>query len=166
METDIHGTRSRPAADRAPPALQASRAERNRRLRQSLRTLPALTRGLQADNAHPGGLDHRLTYRRWVKAYAHDLKDYWWFIGSRSLDWREARPRRPGGLAWRTWPCPGRSRRVCPRRRGAATRTSTRPAAAATPTARAVGAPEHLPFDHLRLFMLLTPLFSRCGAGA
>jgi Insertion element 4 transposase N-terminal len=45
-----------PAADRAPPALQAPRAERNRRLHQSLRTLPALTRGLQADNAHPEGL--------------------------------------------------------------------------------------------------------------
>ena len=26
-----------------------------------------------------------------VKAYAHDLKDYWSFIGLRGLDWREAR---------------------------------------------------------------------------
>ena len=26
-----------------------------------------------------------------VKAYAHDLKDYWSFIGFRGLDWREAR---------------------------------------------------------------------------
>jgi integrase/recombinase XerD len=26
-----------------------------------------------------------------VKAYAHDLKDYWCFIGFRGLDWREAR---------------------------------------------------------------------------
>jgi hypothetical protein len=26
-----------------------------------------------------------------VKAYAHDLKDYWSFIGFRCLDWREAR---------------------------------------------------------------------------
>jgi integrase/recombinase XerD len=26
-----------------------------------------------------------------VKAYAHDLKDYWDFIGFRGLDWREAR---------------------------------------------------------------------------
>ena len=26
-----------------------------------------------------------------VKAYAHDLKDYWCFISVRGLDWREAR---------------------------------------------------------------------------
>jgi integrase/recombinase XerD len=26
-----------------------------------------------------------------VKAYAHDLKDYWGFLGFRGLDWREAR---------------------------------------------------------------------------
>src|SRR5260370_453612 len=26
-----------------------------------------------------------------VKAYSHDLKDYWEFIGFRGLDWREAR---------------------------------------------------------------------------
>jgi site-specific recombinase XerD len=26
-----------------------------------------------------------------VKAYAHDLKDFWGFIGFRGLDWREAR---------------------------------------------------------------------------
>src|SRR5260370_31417084 len=26
-----------------------------------------------------------------VKAYSHDLKDYWSFIGFRGLDWREAR---------------------------------------------------------------------------
>src|SRR5271166_3384125 len=26
-----------------------------------------------------------------VKAYSHDLKDYWEFLGFRSLDWREAR---------------------------------------------------------------------------
>src|SRR5260221_1969522 len=26
-----------------------------------------------------------------VRAYAHDLKDYWGFLGFRSLDWREAR---------------------------------------------------------------------------
>ena len=26
-----------------------------------------------------------------VKAYAHDLKDYWEFLGFRGLDWREAR---------------------------------------------------------------------------
>jgi hypothetical protein len=29
-----------------------------------------------------------------VKAYSHDLKDYWEFLGLRGLDWREAR--RPG----------------------------------------------------------------------
>ena len=37
-----------------------------------------------------------------VKAYAHDLKDYWCFIGFRGLDWREARAgghRRVRGLA-------------------------------------------------------------------
>ena len=26
-----------------------------------------------------------------VKAYAHDLKDYWGFLGHRGLDWREVR---------------------------------------------------------------------------
>ena len=58
-----------------------------------------------------------------VKAYAHDLKDYWSFISFRSLDWREARledvrgvrragcsfPRRAGPVRSRC------CRRRCPR---------------------------------------------------
>src|SRR6266487_2277487 len=38
-----------------------------------------------------------------VKAYAHDLKNYWEFISFRSLDWREARLEEVGDLlaVWR-----------------------------------------------------------------
>ena len=46
-----------------------------------------------------------------VKAYAHDLKDYWSFIGSRSLDWREARLEDVGEfVAWLQLPPEGRGR--------------------------------------------------------
>ena len=31
-----------------------------------------------------------------VKAYAHDMKDLWQFLGFRGLDWREAREACPG----------------------------------------------------------------------
>ena len=45
-----------------------------------------------------------------VKAYAHDLKDYWEFIGFRSLDWREARLEDVGEfVAWLQLPPAGRS---------------------------------------------------------
>ncbi len=45
-----------------------------------------------------------------VKAYSHDLKDYWEFLGSRSLDWREARLEDVGEfVAWLQLP-PGRLR--------------------------------------------------------
>jgi hypothetical protein len=41
-----------------------------------------------------------------VKAYAHDLKDYWEFLGFRSLDWREARLEDVGEfVAWLQPPC-------------------------------------------------------------
>src|SRR5258706_9328520 len=44
-----------------------------------------------------------------VKAYSHDLKDYWEF-GSRSLDWREARLEDVGEfVAWLQLPPAGRS---------------------------------------------------------
>src|ERR1700683_5434928 len=36
-----------------------------------------------------------------VKAYAHDLKDYWRFIGFRGLDWRGARGGGIGGVGAR-----------------------------------------------------------------
>src|ERR1700683_281421 len=36
-----------------------------------------------------------------VKAYAHDLKDFWCFIGLRGLDWRGARPGEIGGVVAR-----------------------------------------------------------------
>ena len=45
-----------------------------------------------------------------VKAYAHDLKDYWSFIGFRCLDWREARLEDVGEfVAWLQLPPAGRS---------------------------------------------------------
>ncbi len=47
-----------------------------------------------------------------VKAYAHDLKNYWEFISFRSLDWREARLEDVGEfVAWLRLP-PGRSGEV------------------------------------------------------
>ena len=48
-----------------------------------------------------------------VKAYAHDLKDYWSFIGFRSLDWREARLEDVGEfVAWLQLPPEGRAGEV------------------------------------------------------
>jgi integrase/recombinase XerD len=48
-----------------------------------------------------------------VKAYAHDLKDYWAFIGFRSLDWREARLEDVGEfVAWLQLPRAGRAGEV------------------------------------------------------
>ena len=45
-----------------------------------------------------------------VKAYAHDLRDYWEFIGFRSLDWREARLEDVGAfVTWLQLPPAGRS---------------------------------------------------------
>jgi integrase/recombinase XerD len=45
-----------------------------------------------------------------VKAYAHDLKDYWSFLGFRGLDWREARLEDIGEfVAWLRLPPAGRS---------------------------------------------------------
>jgi integrase/recombinase XerD len=45
-----------------------------------------------------------------VKAYAHDLKDFWCFIGLRGLDWREARLEDIGEfVAWLQLPPLGRS---------------------------------------------------------
>jgi integrase len=48
-----------------------------------------------------------------VKAYAHDLKDYWSFIGFRCLDWREARLEDVGEfVAWLQLPPAGRAGEV------------------------------------------------------
>ena len=48
-----------------------------------------------------------------VKAYAHDLKDYWSFIGFRGLDWRKARLEDVGEfVAWLQLPPAGRSGEV------------------------------------------------------
>ena len=48
-----------------------------------------------------------------VKAYAHDLKNYWEFISFRSLDWREARLEDVGEfVAWLRLPPAGRSGEV------------------------------------------------------
>jgi len=45
-----------------------------------------------------------------VKAYAHDLKDYWVFLAHRGLDWREARLEDVGEfVAWLRLPAAGRS---------------------------------------------------------
>jgi len=44
-----------------------------------------------------------------VKAYAHDLKDYWQFLGVRGLDWRKVRLEDIGGfVAWLQLPAAGR----------------------------------------------------------
>jgi hypothetical protein len=48
-----------------------------------------------------------------VKAYAHDLKDYWVFLGWRGLDWREARLEDIGEfVAWLRLPPARRDGRV------------------------------------------------------
>ena len=48
-----------------------------------------------------------------VKAYAHDLRDYWCFIGFRGLDWREARLEDVGEfVAWLQLPPAGRAGEV------------------------------------------------------
>ena len=45
-----------------------------------------------------------------VKAYAHDLKDYWVFLAHRDLDWREVRLEDVGEfVAWLRLPPAGRS---------------------------------------------------------
>jgi integrase/recombinase XerD len=45
-----------------------------------------------------------------VKAYSHDLRDYWEFLGFRGLDWREARLEDVGEfVAWLQLPPAGRS---------------------------------------------------------
>jgi site-specific recombinase XerD len=48
-----------------------------------------------------------------VKAYAHDLKDYWQFLGFRGLDWREVRLEDIGEfVAWLQLPPAGRAGEV------------------------------------------------------
>jgi integrase/recombinase XerD len=48
-----------------------------------------------------------------VKAYSHDLKDYWEFLGFRGLDWREAGLEDVGEfVAWLQLPPPGRAGEV------------------------------------------------------
>jgi len=54
-----------------------------------------------------------------VTAYAHDLKDWFTFLGLRGLDWREVQPETSAsslpGCTCRRRPAPVRSR-CCPRR--------------------------------------------------
>jgi integrase/recombinase XerD len=60
-----------------------------------------------------------------VKAYAHDLKDYWGFLGFRGLDWREVRLEDVGEfVAWLQLPPPGRSGAVAVLPSGAAQLTA------------------------------------------
>ena len=48
-----------------------------------------------------------------VKAYAHDMKDLWQFLGFRGLDWREARLKDVGEfIAWLRLPPAGRAGEV------------------------------------------------------
>jgi Phage integrase, N-terminal SAM-like domain len=48
-----------------------------------------------------------------VKAYAHDLKDYWVFLRGRGLDWRQVRLEDLGEyVAWLRLPAPGRAGQV------------------------------------------------------
>ena len=72
------------------------------------------------DDVPVGSVDRFLAYLtdigrspNTVKAYAHDLKDYWSFINFRSLDWREARLENVGEfVAWLQLPPAGRSGEV------------------------------------------------------
>ena len=65
-----------------------------------------------------------------VRAYAHDMKDFWEFLGCRGLDWREARLEDVGEfVAWLQLPRragPGRSRCCRRRHRKSACGPSTR----------------------------------------
>jgi integrase/recombinase XerD len=48
-----------------------------------------------------------------IKAYAHDLKDYWTFLAHRGLDWREVRLEDIGEyMAWLRLPPTGRNGQV------------------------------------------------------
>src|SRR5258706_13444084 len=54
-----------------------------------------------------------------VKAYAHDLKDYWTFLTFRGLDWREGRLEDLGEeVAWLRLPPAGRGGQVAGLPRG------------------------------------------------
>ncbi len=72
------------------------------------------------DDVPVGPIERYLTYLtdidrspNTVKAYAHDLKDYWGFLQHRGLDWREVRLEDIGEyVAWLSLPPPGRAGRV------------------------------------------------------
>jgi integrase/recombinase XerD len=72
------------------------------------------------DDVPVGPIERYLTYLtdidrspNTVKAYAHDLKDYWGFLRHRGLDWREVRLEDIGEyVAWLSLPPPGRAGRV------------------------------------------------------
>ena len=68
-----------------------------------------------------------------VKAYAHDMKDLWQFLGFRGLDWREARLEDIAEFV--VWlqlpPAGGRGRSRCCRRR--CRRSAWRPSTASSP---------------------------------
>ncbi|WP_433527555.1 tyrosine-type recombinase/integrase [Nocardia pseudovaccinii] len=72
------------------------------------------------DDAPVGPIEKYLTYLtdidrspNTVKAYAHDLKDYWVFLQHRGLDWREVRLEDIGEyVAWLSLPPPGRAGQV------------------------------------------------------
>jgi integrase/recombinase XerD len=69
------------------------------------------------DDAPVGPVDRFLAYLtdierspNTVKSYAHDLKDFWEFLGRRGLDWREARLEDIGEfVAWLRLPPPSRA---------------------------------------------------------
>ena len=68
-----------------------------------------------------------------VKAYAHDLKDFWDFTGLRGLDWREVRLEDVGEfVAWLRLPPAGRSGAVAVLP-SAAARSERRPSTASWP---------------------------------
>ena len=69
-----------------------------------------------------------------VKAYAHDLKDYWVFLRGRGLDWRQVRLEDLGEyVAWLRLPAPGRAGQV-------AVLPSAGPAVAASTVSRKLSA--------------------------
>src|SRR6266567_3772155 len=83
-------------------------------------TVPGSGTVLGDDDVPVGPVDGFLAYLtdigrspNTVKAYAHDLKDLWQFLGFRGLDWREARLEDIGEfVVWLQLPPAGRSGEV------------------------------------------------------
>ena len=99
-----------------------------------------------------------------VKAYAHDLKDYWVFLRGRGLDWRQVRLEDLGEyVAWLRLPVPGRAGQV-------AVLPSAGPAVAASTVSRKLSALaafyQHQVRNGVDVGGLLACSLGRCRAAA